>query len=150
MKKLLVLTGLLLPVLGFAQSYSINWYKIAGGGGASGGTNGSTVYSLTGTIGQHDAGGAMSGGAYSVTGGFWSLISVAETPGLPYLSIAHAGTSVVISWPNTGSYTLQQNNNLAASASWVATSYSITTSGGTNSITISAPAGSLFFRLANP
>ena len=28
--------------------------------------------------------------------------------------------------------------------------YSITTSAGTNSITITPPAGSLFFRLANP
>ena len=41
-----------------AQSYSINWYKVAGGGGTStGGT-----YSVSGTIGQHDAGGPMTGG----------------------------------------------------------------------------------------
>ena len=36
-----------------AQQYSIDWYKIAGGGGTStGGT-----YAVSGTIGQHDAGG---------------------------------------------------------------------------------------------
>ena len=53
-----------------AQSYSIDWYKVAGGGGTStGGT-----YSVSGTIGQHDAGGPMTGGSYSLTGGFWALI----------------------------------------------------------------------------
>ena len=62
-----------------AQNYSIDWYKIAGGGGTS--TNG--AYSLTGTIGQPDASSAMSGGNYSVTGGFWSLISVVQTAGAP-------------------------------------------------------------------
>jgi hypothetical protein len=35
MKKLFLLFGLLLPATGFAQQYSIDWYKIAGGGGTS-------------------------------------------------------------------------------------------------------------------
>ena len=59
------------------QSYSVDWYKVAGGGGTS--TGG--VYAVSGTIGQHDASGAMNGGNYSVTGGFWSLINVVQTPG---------------------------------------------------------------------
>jgi hypothetical protein len=151
MKRLFLLFGLLLAEAGFAQPYSLNWHKIAGGGGMSTGTNGSSVYSVIGTIGQPDASGAMSGGSYSVTGGFWSLISVAQTTGLPDLTIAHAGNSVIISWPNTGSYSLQQNNSLAASAAWATSGYSITTNAnGTNSITITPPAGHLFFRLANP
>ena len=91
---------------------------------------------------------AMSGGQYSVTGGFWSLISVVQTTGLPNLSIASSGNSVIISWPNTGSYTLQQNNNLAVSAGWTTSGYTINTSNGTNSITITSPTGNLFFRLA--
>ncbi len=69
---------------GLAQSYSINWYKVAGGGGAS--TGG--VYSVSGTIGQHDAGQPMTGGTYSLTGGFWSLIAVVQTPGAPTLYIS--------------------------------------------------------------
>jgi hypothetical protein len=146
MTKLIFLFGLLLPALSHAQTYSIVWYKVAGGGGASAGG----AYQVTGTIGQTDAGGAMSGGDYSVTGGFWSLISVVQTPGVPSLTIAPAGNSVIVSWPNTGSYSLQQNSNLAASLGWTASGYSITTSAGTNSITITPPAGSLFFRLANP
>ena len=94
-----------------AQQYSIGWYQIGGGGGVS--TNG--PYSLAGTIGQNDAGLAMTGGNYSLTGGFWSLIAVVQTAGLPNLAITHAGRSVIISWPNTGSGTLQQNNDIAFS-----------------------------------
>jgi hypothetical protein len=125
-----------------AQSYSIDWYKIAGGGGTS--TGG--VYSVSGTIGQHDAGGPLTGGSYSLTGGFWSLISVVQTAGLPNLTITHAGNRVIVSWPDTGSYTLQQNSNLAG-GSWTSSVYTITTTNGTSSITIPSPAGDLFFRL---
>src|SRR5450432_2959948 len=102
MKKLFLLLGWLIPAFSFAQSYSIDWYKVSGGGGTS--TDG--VYSVSGSIGQHDAGGPMSGGSYSLTGGFWALISVVPTPGFPDLAITRAGNSVMVSWPATGSYTL--------------------------------------------
>jgi hypothetical protein len=142
MKKLFLLFAWLIPALGFAQSYSIDWYKIAGGGGTStGGT-----YQVSGTIGQHDAGDALTGGNYSLTGGFWSLISVVQTAGLPNLTITHAGNSVIVSWPDMGSYTLQQNSNLAG-GSWTSSVYTITTTNGTSSITIPSPVGNLFFRL---
>src|SRR5262245_40374580 len=48
-----------------AQNYSVDWHTIAGGGGTS--TGG--VYSVSGTVGQPDAG-TMSGGSYSLAGGF--------------------------------------------------------------------------------
>jgi hypothetical protein len=146
MKKLILALGLLIPTISFAQSYTIDWYKVSGGGGTS--TGG--AYSVSGTIGQHDAGGPMTGGSYSLTGGFWALISVVQTPGLPDLTITFVGpNSVLVSWPNTGSYTLQQNSNLAG-GSWTTSGYSITTSNGTNSITVNPPTGNLFFRLSNP
>ena len=129
---------------GLGQSYTIDWSKIAGGGGTS--TSG--VYAVSGTIGQHDASGAMSGGPYSVTGGFWSLIAVVQTAGLPNLCIAQSGNSVIVSWPNTGSCTLQQNANLALANGWTTCGYAINCSNGTNSITITPPTGNLFFRLA--
>jgi hypothetical protein len=141
---LLTFAGMALSVQ--AQSYSINWYKIAGGGGTS--SNGQ--YSLTGTIGQPDASGAMTGGQYSVTGGFWSLIAAVQTVGLPNLSVIRSGNSVIVSWPNTGTYTLQQNSNLANTNTWTANGNTITTANGTNSITITPPTGNLFFRLFNP
>lgn len=146
MKMIILSLGLLIPTISFAQSYSIDWYKIAGGGGTSTGS----VYSVSGTIGQPDAGGAMSGGNFSVSGGFWSLISVVQTAGLPNLTIVHSSNSVIVSWPNTGSYTLQQNLNLAATGSWTTSGFPISTANGTNSITITAPTGNLFFRLSNP
>jgi hypothetical protein len=149
MKKLFLLFGLLIPTISFAQSYTINWYKVAGGGGTS--TSTGDVYSVSGTIGQPDASGAMSGGQYSVTGGFWSLISLVQTPGTSNLTITFVGpASVVVSWPDTGSYTLQQNSNLAATAGWTTSGYTISTANGTNSVTITPPTGNLFFRLANP
>jgi hypothetical protein len=146
MKKIFLLFSLMIPFAAFAQPYSINWYKIAGGGGTSTGA----TYQVTGTIGQPDTGMAMSGGNFSVTGGFWSLISVVQTAGLPNLFVTHSGNSVIISWPATGSYTLQQNGNLALANGWTTSGYSISTANGTNSITITSPAGNLFFRLSNP
>jgi hypothetical protein len=142
--------GLLLLVLAAspvrAQQFSIDWFKVAGGGGTS--TN--SQYSLSGTIGQPDASGAMTGGSYSLTGGFWSLIAVVQTAGVPNLIIVPNGpNSVKVLWPNTGSYTLQQNSNLATS-NWGTTGYSISTASGTNSITITPPTGNLFFRLRSP
>ncbi len=127
---------------------SLFWLAaITGSVGRAGGT-----YAVSGTIGQHDAGGAMSGGNYSLTGGFWALISVVQTPGLPLLTITLNPqlSTVTVSWPNTGSCTLQQNNNLTVSAGWTTSGYTITTSNGTNSITITPPTGNLFFRLSNP
>ena len=49
------------------EEYTIDWHTIDGGGDtrSTGGT-----YELNGTIGQPDAG-EMSGGSYSLAGGFW-------------------------------------------------------------------------------
>jgi hypothetical protein len=136
----------LLPWAGRAQTFSIDWHKVSPGG-TSGGTNGVTAYSLSGLAGQPDAGGAMAGGGYSLTGGFWSLISVVQTPGLPMLSISRAGASVVIAWPNTPACALQQSSNLATRG-WAACAASVNCNNGTNSATLAPGPGSLFFRLA--
>jgi hypothetical protein len=84
MNKLFLVLGLLTPVLALGQSYSIDWYKVSGGGGTSSGG----AYSVTATIGQPDASSAMTGGNYSLTGGFWSMIRVVQTAGLPNLVIS--------------------------------------------------------------
>jgi hypothetical protein len=143
MKKHLLFLGLLLPLTSLAQTYSIDWYKIAGGGGTSSGGS----YSVSGTIGQPDASTAMSGGSYSLTGGFWSLIAVVQTIGLPNLTVTYSGKSVIVSWPDTGTYTLQQTASLSG-GTWSTSGYTVSTANGTNSITITSPGGNLFFRLA--
>ncbi len=128
-----------------AQTYSINWYKIAGGGGASSGGQ----YSLSGTIGQPDASMAMTGGNYSLTGGFWAFVSVVQTPGAPTLHISISGTTVSVYWQNVSGWTLQQNNSVTAPANWTSAGIS-SSSNGTNYLNITSPTGHLFFRLANP
>jgi hypothetical protein len=145
MKKLFLLFGLLVPALSQAQSYSIDWYKVSGGGGTS--TNGQ--YAITGTIGQHDAGGPMTSGSYSLTGGFWSLYAV-QTPGAPLLTIVQSGNTVKVLWPypSTG-WTLQQNNDLTMPANWSA-SGGIANDGVNNYLTLASPTGKLFFRLQHP
>jgi hypothetical protein len=139
MKQLLLVISLLIFKSSFAQSYSIDWYKIAGGGGTS--TGG--VYTVSGTIGQHDAGGQMTGGSYSLTGGFWSLISVVQTAGMPNLTISQVGNQAIVSWDSavTG-WTLQTNVNLAT-PTWGNYLGPI----GNNRATNASPKGNLFFRL---
>jgi len=66
-KLFVVLAFLLLALVVQAQTYSIDWFTIDGGGGTS--TGG--VYSVSGTIGQPDAGPAMTGATFTVLGGFW-------------------------------------------------------------------------------
>lgn len=77
-KRTLLSAGVALFATGaLAQSYSIDWHTIDGGGGTSTGGG----YSLSGTIAQTDAG-TMSGGGYTLEGGFWSIdatITPAET-----------------------------------------------------------------------
>ena len=140
------LATIALCLRGMAQNYSVSWYKVAGGGGTS--TNGN--YQISGTIGQPDASGAMSGGNYSVTGGFWSFIQVVQTPGAPTLYVSHAGNTVTVYWQNTSGWNLVQSGNLTTPMiSWTASS-SPTLNNGTNYLNISNPTGNVFFRLKNP
>jgi hypothetical protein len=74
MKKLVLLLGLLLPASGMAQQYSIDWFKVSGGDSTGTGD----VYAVSGTIGQHDTGGSLTGSNYSLTSGFWSLVAVVQ------------------------------------------------------------------------
>ena len=131
-----------MPAFGFAQQYSIDWYKVSGGGGTStGGT-----YQVSGTIGQPDASGAMSGGNYSVTGGYWSLIQVVQTPGAPTLIITHIGSQAIVSWdPSATGWTLQTNNNLST-GTWGNYAGAVVNT----SVTNSPPTGNVFFRLKQP
>jgi hypothetical protein len=134
-----------IPMLAGAQ-YSIDWYKVSGGGGTS--TGG--VYSVSGTIGQHDAGGPMTGGNYSLTGGFWALYAV-QTPGAPVLSIKLTTTNTaMVYWtsPSTG-YNLQMNTNLTTT-NWVTPPESVTDNGTIKFIIVNPPSGNRFFRLSNP
>ena len=137
-------SALCLRALG--QSYSIDWSTIDGGGGTS--TGG--VYSVSGTIGQPDAGPTMSGGNYSVDGGFWSLFAV-QTPGAPTLTITLTSTNTaLVSWPFPSTdFSLQQNTNLGT-ANWIAPSETVGSNGTNKFIIVNPPTGKRFYRLVRP
>ena len=140
----LVTSAVCLPA--FAQSYSIDWFTIDGGGGTS--TGG--VYAVSGTIGQPDAGGPMTGGNYSLTGGFWSLFAV-QTPGAPVLSIKLTPTNTAqVYWPSPSTgFNLQVNTNLATT-NWGAPPETVTDNGTIKFIIVNPPAGNRFYRLRTP
>jgi hypothetical protein len=128
------------------QSYSIDWFTIDGGGGSS--TGG--VFSVSGTIGQPDAG-AMSGGNYTVDGGFWGLIAAVQTPGAPLLTITRSSTnSVILSWlaPATG-FVLEENPMLSTT-NWTNVGTSPATNGPNLDVVVPSPLGSRFYRLRHP
>src|SRR5216684_6593785 len=79
-----------------AQNYSVDWFTIDGGGGTS--TGGS--YSVSGIIGQPDAG-HLSGGNFTLDGGFWGIIAAIQTNGTPPLTITRTAPNTVrVSWPS--------------------------------------------------
>lgn len=97
MKTLSLLALLAAGGLTAHAQYTIHWSKIAGGGGLNS-TGG--VFAVSGTIGQPDASGALTGGVYSVTGGFWPGVTLVQTPEAPLLaSELLPGGSVRIYWP---------------------------------------------------
>jgi hypothetical protein len=143
--KILLATLALLFSLTFtsrAQDYSIDWFTIDGGGGTS--TGG--VYAVSGTIGQPDAGGPMTGGPYSLTGGFWVLPVLVQTPGAPVLHITNAVPGFATIWwtPPTPGFTLQSTESLSP------TNWGNAPSGTNNPATVPATPPARFYRLSKP
>ena len=62
----LMISGLALAAVG--AIYNLDWWTMNGGGGTSAGG----TYSVSGTMGQPDTGIVLTGGAYTLSGGFWS------------------------------------------------------------------------------
>jgi hypothetical protein len=125
-----------------AQPYAIDWHTIDGGGGTS--TGG--VYSVSGTIGQPDAGTTMTNGQYAITGGFWALPTAIQVGGAPTLTIAPATLGqATISWtPPTPGFVLQETWSLSP-ANWTNSP-----SGSTNGIVVPATLPTKFYRLFKP
>jgi len=135
----------LLAVRATAQIYSIDKFTIDGGGGTS--TGG--VYSVSGTIGQPDASGPLSGGTYTLVGGFWALPGAVQTPGAPLLSVESlGGNNVRVFWPlpATG-FVLDQS--LTVTGAWSQVAFPYATNATHISVTVPA-VGSKFHRLRKP
>jgi hypothetical protein len=138
---LLVLSAL--ANLANAQTYSLNKFTIAGGGGLSS-TGG--VYSVSDTVGQADASGPLSGGAYTLVGGFWAMPVAVQTVGAPLLTIARATPGqATISWaPSTAGFVLQETLSLSPT-NWINSA-----TGATNPITVPANLPQKLYRLQKP
>lgn len=130
-----------------AQNYAIDWWTIDGGGGTSAGG----AYSVTGTIGQPDAG-TMSGGPYTLVGGFWSVVSVIQTPGSPKLKVVQDTLlgEVTVSWPLPATdFILEQTSDLnTIPGSWMLVPLPTYQTNATDIfIKIPPPLGPKFYRL---
>ncbi len=127
----------------FAQNYSIDWFTIDGGGGTS--TGG--VYSVSGTIGQPDAG-VLTGGNYSLVGGFWGVVIPIQQEGGPTLYIQNLqnGSAKVYWTPNTPGFVLQETVALSPTP----VSWANAPAAYTNGATIPASPQNRFFRLIKP
>jgi hypothetical protein len=143
----LLTLGVTLPLSLPAQTnFAINWFKIAGGGGTSTGS----VYSVSGTLGQPDAG-KLTRGAYTLNGGFWSIVAAIQTPGAPLLSITRTATNTVaVSWPSPyPGYALEQNPDVATT-NWVEVAQAPADDGTNKTVIVHPPVGKMFYRLRKP
>ena len=127
-----------------AQTYSIDWSTIDGGGGTS--TGG--VYAVTGTIGQPDAG-KMSGGNYAIDGGFWGIIAAVQTPGAPLLTITRTTTNTVaVSWRRLQpDLRFSKTPTPVGTVNWSNVTTTPGDDGTTKTLIVNPPAGNRFYRL---
>jgi len=129
------------------SQYSIDWWTVDGGGGAS--TGG--VYAVSGTIGQPDAS-TMSGGPFTLVGGFWSIVAAVQTPGAPTLRIYHTNGVVTVAWEKTAEgWVLERTNILPhITVPWPPVPGPYFSNSADFFVTTNAPMGNAFFRLHKP
>lgn len=143
--RVLLATATLLAAPAALADFALDWSTVDGGGGSS--TGG--VYSVSGTIGQPDTG-AMSGGNFTLQGGFWAALAVVQTPGTPTLSIQATNQTLVLTWPAPATgYVLQENPSLTTT-NWTTVSNAPAVVVGELRVTIASPLGNRFYRLSKP
>ena len=122
--------------------HSVDWFKVAGGGGSS--TDGSRT--IVGTAGQADASNPLTNSQYSLVGGFWAMPVAVQAPGAPMLTIVPAAPGfATISWTSaTPGYHLQVSTSLNPP------NWTNAPSGATNPITVPATPPANFYRLTKP
>ncbi len=126
-----------------AQSFGLDWWTADGGGGTSSGG----IYTLSGTIGQPDAG-AISGAQFTLQGGFWSLTAQS---GAPSLTARPNNNTVIVSWASwaTG-WVLQATTSLDPGAVWTDLPPPYPLNGTFFQFTDTPTTGNKFYRLYKP
>jgi hypothetical protein len=118
-------------------------HSIASGGGTSSGGS----FTISGTIGQADAG-LAAGGAFAVEGGFWGGAYAVQSIGAPFLSITGVGANFLFTWPDANaSFVLESANSLTAPVTWTFVPNAPVDSNGQRSVTLPGTSGIRFYRL---
>jgi hypothetical protein len=146
MKRALLLAVLSASLAGAcAEEFRINWYSVDGGGGTSAGAD----FVLTSTIGQADAG-FLSGGEYSLAGGFWTVVTGVVSPPEPgprlMVSLGPDG-AVILQWPSSATGFVLQHSSRLTPNSWSDSDIPVDDDGISRSVILERPAELLFFRL---
>ena len=101
------------PIAAVAQVYTIPWSNLDGGGSPATPLTGG-AFSLSASLGQSDAGSALTGGSYSLRGGFWAgpvpRLLEAGPPPSPAMGLLSAP------WPNPFSALTEVSFSLATEA----------------------------------
>ena len=115
---------------------------------SSGGTSAGGVFAVTGTIGQPDAG-RLSGGAFTLRGGYGGVVGAVQTPGAPRLSIALDQRTVTVSWTaRPRAFVLEQAPDPAAMPSlWTSVTLPYVTNATTINVVEPVPLSNRFYRL---
>ena len=126
-----------------AEDYIIDWWDAGAGGTSSGG-----IYTVSGSIGQPDAG-ILSGGKFTLSGGFWSIVvpgQASATP--PALAVFLTTTNtLVLSWPSSATgFFLEQCADLGLS-DWFDSGPAPSDDGTSRSVILPSNLGTRFYRL---
>ena len=133
------------PARLFGADFAVGQGVMSSGGGTS--TNG--TFSITGIIGQSDAGARLMGGVFAVEGGFWGAVTLLQTPGLPLsLQLLQASSTLVFSWPVTGeTYVLESSPVVGPAAAWIPVSALVESGAQYRFVLLPQQPGQRYFRL---
>jgi hypothetical protein len=136
--------AMLLPLSrGLGQSFVLDWWDADAGATSSGG-----IYSLSGTLGQPDAG-ILTGGPFTLVGGFWGAFpSLQPNPSPPWVSITATSTNTfLLSWPFVSTPVVVQTKGDPGSTGWSDTNLIPANNGVTSSVVLPPASGTRFYRL---
>ena len=151
------------PWAGLVQANDGNFYGTTIGGGnlsLVGGVGGGTVFKMTpdgtlttlvafdGTNGFRPSTTLIQGSDGNLYGSAGTIFRIVMPPPPPTLMIAQDGNQMVLSWPtNAAGFVLEAADSLSSSTTWSTNSDTPIITGDQNTITVSNPAGSKFYRL---
>lgn len=97
---------------------------------------------------KHSGAGELTGGVYSLEGGFWAIAVANDSPNVPLLRIGLTPTNtVLLTWSAQAVGLVPERNDLLISSNWVALTNAGSVVDGENQVVVAVPPGNSFFRL---